>query len=102
MVKVVHILAQTRTCSPKCNFFRCGENSLVYRRDGVWCRSTEDMCDVVNCKYAMCKKRRLLPGGICGETVKRKTSEKPLEEIVGPTIKLRGRSLRKIGEKEIF
>jgi hypothetical protein len=50
----------------------------------------------------MCIKRRLLPGGICGETVKRKTVEKPPEEVVGPGIKLRGRALRKIGDKEIF
>jgi len=47
-------------------------------------------------------KRRLLPKGICGETIKRKTIEKPPEEVVGETIKLRGRALRKIGEKEIF
>jgi len=50
----------------------------------------------------MCIKRRLLPGGICGETVKRKTVEKEPEEVIGPTIKLRGKSLRRIGEKEIF
>jgi hypothetical protein len=47
-------------------------------------------------------KRRLLPGGICGESIKRKTVEKQPDEVVGPTIKLRGRALRKIGEKEIF
>jgi hypothetical protein len=62
----------------------------------------EDACDVVDCQYAMCRKRRLLPRGICGETVKRQTTEKPIEEIIGPTVKLRGRALRKIGEKEIF
>jgi len=50
----------------------------------------------------MCIKRRLLPRGICGEAVKRRTAEKPPEEAVGPAIKLRGRALRKIGEKEIF
>jgi len=50
----------------------------------------------------MCIKRRLLPGGICGETVKRKTTERKIEEVVGPPIKLRGKALRKIGEKEIF
>jgi len=60
------------------------------------------MCDVANCTYAMCVKRRLLPRAICGETIKRKTVEKEPEEVVGPPIKLRGRTLRKIGEKEIF
>jgi hypothetical protein len=68
----------------------------------VWCRLTDERCDVAICVYAMCVKRRLLPGGICGETVKRKTVEKPPEEVVGPAIKLRGRALRKIGDKEIF
>jgi len=50
----------------------------------------------------MCAKRRLLPNGVCGETVKRKTTEKAPEETIGPVIKLRGKALRKIGEKEIF
>jgi hypothetical protein len=52
--------------------------------------------------YAMCLKRRLLPKGVCGETIKRKTVERQPEEFVSETVKLRGRALRKIGEKEIF
>jgi hypothetical protein len=96
------VLAQAKKCSPTCRFFRCAKNAVIYRRDSVWCRLTDEPCDVANCVYAMCMKRRLLPGGICGETVKRKTVEKPPEEVVGPAIKLRGRALRKIGDKEIF
>jgi hypothetical protein len=60
------------------------------------------MCNVANCTYAICAKRRLLPRGICGETVKRKTVEKQLDEVVGPAVKLRGRALRKIRDREIF
>jgi hypothetical protein len=60
------------------------------------------MCDVANCTYAMCVKRRLLPRGTCGETIKRKTVEKQPEEIDSRTVKLKGRTLRKLGEKEIF
>lgn len=60
------------------------------------------MCDVANCTYALCTKRRLLPRGICGETVKRKTVDKAPEEVIGTTVKLRGKALRKIGEKELF
>jgi hypothetical protein len=52
--------------------------------------------------YAMCIKRRLLPRGICGETIKRKTIERQPDEVIGPAVKLRGKTLRKIGEKEIF
>jgi hypothetical protein len=47
-------------------------------------------------------KRRLLPKGICGETIKRKTVERQPDEVIGPTVKLHGRAFRKIGEKEIF
>jgi len=89
-------------CSPKCKFFRCGKNAAIFRRNSVWCKWTEEECNVANCSYAICIKRRLLPGGVCGETVKRKTVEKSVEEVVGPAVKLRGRALRKIGEKEIF
>jgi hypothetical protein len=74
----------------------------MYRGDGLWCRWTEDACSVANCTYAICVKRRLLPRGICGETIKRKTVEKQPEEVVGSAIKLRGRALRKIREKEVF
>jgi len=96
------MLPQVKKCSSTCKLFRCAKNAAVYRRDGAWCGWTEEPCDVANCTYATCIKRRLLPGGTCGETVKRKTTEKQPEEVVGPAVKLRGRALRKIGEKEIF
>jgi hypothetical protein len=96
------VLAQVKTCSQKCEAFKCAKNATVQRQDGVWCRWTEDTCNVADCTYAICVKRRLLPKGICGETIKRKTVEKPPDEVIGPAIKLRGRALRKIGEKEIF
>ena len=50
----------------------------------------------------MCTIRRLLPGGICGETLKRKTVERGPEDEVMPSIRVRGKIFRKIGEKEIF
>jgi len=44
-------------------------------------------------------KRRLLPGAICGETVKRKTVEKDLEDdFLGDSVKLKGKALRKLGD----
>jgi hypothetical protein len=60
------------------------------------------MCNVANCTYAICVKRRLLPGGICGETVKRKTVERDPEDDYEQSVKLRGKTLRKIGERELF
>jgi hypothetical protein len=47
-------------------------------------------------------KRRLLPKGICGEKIKRRTVEKQPEEVTGPAIKLHGKALRRFGEKEIY
>jgi hypothetical protein len=74
----------------------------MYRGNDVWCRWTEEACNVANCTYAICVKRRLLTRGVCGEAIKRKTVEKQPEEVVGPSIKLHGKALRKIREKEIF
>jgi len=51
----------------------------------------------------MCLKRRLLPRGVCGETVKRQTVEKDLDEdLAFEPIKLKGKALRKLGDKEIY
>jgi len=100
--EVVHKLDEVKSCSPTCQSFKCAKNSNIYRRDGVWCSWTEEMCDIADCSYAICVKRRLLPKGICGETIKRKTVDKQPEEVIGPTVKLRGRTFRKVGEKEIF
>ena len=95
-------MAQVKNCSATCQSFKCAKSSNVYRGDGVWCRWTEEMCSIADCSYALCTKRRLLPRGVCGETIKRKTVEKKPDEVVGPPIKLHGKALRKYGEKEIF
>jgi hypothetical protein len=57
---------------------------------------------VANCSYATCVRRQLLPGGICGESVKRRTIEKKLEYDMIPSVKLRGKALRKLRDKEIY
>lgn len=94
-------MTEPKSCFPTCRKFRCGKNALNIRGNKAWCRWTDEPCDLKNCSYSMCVSRRLLPGGICGETVKRKTVERRIEDI-GPTIKVRGKTFRKIGEKEIF
>jgi len=51
----------------------------------------------------MCLKRRLLPKGVCGETVKRQTVEKDLDDdFLAESIRLKGKALRKLGDKELF
>ena len=82
-----------------CPSFKCGKNSALFRRDSIWCRDADEQCSVAKCTYAMCMKRRLLPGAICGETVKRKTVEKDLEDdFLGDSVKLKGKALRKLGD----
>jgi len=44
----------------------------------------------------------LLPKGVCGETVKRKTVDRTPEEIMDEPVRLRGKALRKIGDRELF
>ena len=79
------------------------EDNEVLQPAILWCDNrTEEECDVSNCSYATCAKRRLLPGGVCGETLKRKTKEIEPEEAVGPPVKLKGKVSRRVGEKEIF
>ena len=102
MSKEVHTLTEAKSCSPTCQSFKCGKSAIVYQRDTAWCKWTEEACNVKDCTYAMCVKRRLLPRGVCGETIKRKTVDKPLEEVLDTPVKLHGKALRKLGEKEIF
>jgi hypothetical protein len=45
----------------------------------------------------------MLPQAICGETVKRQTVDRNPEEIMDDEpIKLRGKTLRKIGDRELY
>jgi hypothetical protein len=52
----------------------------------------------------MCFKRRLLPQGVCGETVKRKTVERDLEDDFpdNSAVKLKGKALRKLGDQDYY
>ena len=98
----VCLLAQAKPCSATCPSFKCVKNAVLYRRDFVWCSEAEENCNVAGCTYAVCVKRRLLPRGICGETVKRITIDRDPEEIIGESVRLKGKALRKIGDREIF
>ena len=50
----------------------------------------------------MCMKRRLLPEAICGETIKRKTVEKDVDDFFDESVKLKGKALRKLGDQEFY
>jgi hypothetical protein len=95
-------MAQAKACSPTCPSFKCAKNSVMYRRDAIWCGMTEETCTVANCTYSMCMKRRMLPQGICGETVRRQTVEKDFEDDIDVPVKLKGKAFRKFGERELY
>jgi hypothetical protein len=44
----------------------------------------------------------MLPEGICGETIKRKTVEKDVDEFFDDSIKIKGKALRKLGNQEYY
>jgi hypothetical protein len=51
----------------------------------------------------MCHRRQLLDNGVCGKTVKRRTQEDiGPEEIFEEEIRVRGKLMRKTGERTIF
>ncbi len=100
-------MAQSKPCSPTCQSFKCTKNAAVYRRDSVWCREAEEQCNIAKCTYSMCFKRRMLPGAICGETVKRQTidheimDEDPIVDNKN-SVYLKGKALRKLGDEDYY
>jgi hypothetical protein len=44
----------------------------------------------------------MLPGGICGETVKRQTVEKEPEDLIDEPVRLKGKAFRKLGDRELY
>ena len=79
------------------------KRAVIYQGNRIWCRWTDEACDVANCSYSSCARRRLLPGGVCGESVKRRTVDiRPEEEDPIPSVKLKGKTLRKLGDKDYF
>ncbi len=47
-------------------------------------------------------KRRMLPEGICGETVKRQTVEKDVDDFFDDSVKIKGKALRKLGDQDFY
>jgi hypothetical protein len=90
---------ETKRCSPRCEFFRCGQKALTFQRGDTYCRWADDYCRGAACNYTICVKGRLLQNGICGLTVKRITNEEKLPEEAGEVkIKLKGKTLRRLGK----
>jgi hypothetical protein len=78
------------------------KRAVIYQRNNIWCRWTDEECNVANCSYSSCARRRLLPGAVCGESVKRRTVDRRPDDDFGPSVKLKGKTLRKLGDEEYF
>jgi hypothetical protein len=96
-------LAAGKLCFPNCRDFMCTKRSLRLKGSEAWCEWTSEPCNTKNCNYATCFRRQLLDNGVCGKTIKRKTREnyRP-EDILDDEIRVRGKLLRKTGERTIF
>lgn len=93
-----------RHCSPRCEFFKCGQRALIFRKDTVYCRWADTNCTGPTCNYAICARGHLLPNGVCGLTVKRKTVEEtePEDVTVGVKMRLRGKVRQRLRDEDLF
>ncbi|MCW4016844.1 MAG: hypothetical protein NWF06_10775 [Candidatus Bathyarchaeota archaeon] len=78
------------------------KRAVIYQGNRIWCRWTDEECSIANCSYATCARRQLLPEGVCGESVKRRTVEIRPEEDITPAVKLKGKTLRRLGDKDFY
>ena len=78
------------------------KRAVIYQGKNVWCRWTDEECNVANCSYATCSRRRLLPAGVCGESVKRRTVDRGPEEEKVPALRFKGKTLRKLGDRDYY
>lgn len=92
-----------KLCFPQCRDFKCTKKALRYQGRTAWCQWTDEPCEPKRCNYAMCNKRQLLDDGVCGLSIKRKTQENiEPEDTLRDEIKIKGKLMRKTGEKRIF
>jgi len=96
-------LSKTTQCFPSCRDFKCTKRSLQIRGKQAWCEWTSEECSPKNCNYATCFRRQLLDQGVCGKSIKRQTQEDyDPDDLFQDEIRVRGKLMRKTGERSIF
>jgi hypothetical protein len=96
-------LAGVKQCDPTCRDFKCTKRSLRIKGKQAWCEWTSEECNPKICTYATCFRRQLLDDGVCGKSLKRRTREDyGPDDLFQEEIKVRGKLLRKTGERTIF
>ncbi|MCJ7770739.1 hypothetical protein MUP37_04080 [Candidatus Bathyarchaeota archaeon] len=69
----------------------------------VYCRWADDDCSGPSCNYAICLQRRLVSGGQCGLTIRRKTGEEIAPENADKIdVKVKGKLLRRFRDDELI
>lgn len=96
-------MSGVKQCFPECRDFKCIKRSLVIRDGEAWCEWTGEECTPKGCTYATCFRRQLLDNGVCGKTMKRRTQEDyDPDDLFQDEIQVRGKLMRKTGERSIF
>ena len=94
---------EPKPCYPACDSFKCGQRALTQMGQRIYCRWADDDCSGPRCNYALCLQKRLLAGGICGLTVRRKTKEELAPEATpGVSVLVKGKLLRRFREDELI
>lgn len=76
---------------------------MILKGREAWCEWTGDECAPKGCNYAICYRRQLLETGVCGKTIKRRTREEDdPDDLFQDEIQVRGKLMRKTGERSIF
>lgn len=96
-------MEENKVCFPACDSFKCDQRALIYAGRRIYCRWADDDCVGHTCNYAVCVRGRLLPNGVCGLTIKRKTEDIPSPVVVERNIdvKLRGKLNRRFKEDDL-
>jgi len=75
---------------------------LVREGSKLYCRWADDICAGTTCNYVICVRGRLLANGVCGLTVKRKTIEEEKMEEEKIPIRIKSKTLQRLGGDEIL
>lgn len=70
----------------------------------IYCRWADTSCTGPTCNYALCVRGRLLPNGVCGLTMRRKTVDErgPEEMMEGTKLRLRGKVRRRLRDEDLL
>jgi len=90
-----------KPCTARCEFFRCGRRTLVFREGRPWCSFVNEPCTPESCAYVTCLRGKLIAGNKCGLTIRRITVENTTPNDYKLNIKLKNKYIKKIGDEDL-